>query len=135
MRLSCKYQKKGLEVTRARTAIYELLQTSTSPLSVDSISEKLKQKKIEINRSTIFRTINTFAEKNVIRKLEFDEGKFRYELFDLPHHHHLLCTKCGKMIQIVDCQIDNLEEKFSRVFNFKIVKHKLEFLGICDQCY
>ena len=135
MRLSCKYQKKGLKTTHARTVIYNLLQTNTLPLSVDAINAKLKQKEIKINRSTVFRTINTFAQKNIIRKLEFDEGKFRYELFDLPHHHHLICVKCGKIVQIADCQIDNLEKKFSRLFHFKIIKHKLEFLGICENCY
>ena len=135
MRLSCKYQKKGLKTTYARTVIYDLFQTSTSPLSVDVISQKLKLKKVKVDRSTVFRTINTFAQKNIIRKLEFDEGKFRYELFDLPHHHHLLCIKCGKVIQIADCQINNLEEKFYRLFHFKVIKHKLEFLGICEKCY
>jgi Fur family ferric uptake transcriptional regulator len=75
-----------------------------------------------------------FTEKGLTKQIQLQEGKFRYELATAAEHHHLVCTKCGDIQDISDCNIDGLEKDIEKKKKFKVTSHALEFFGLCSNC-
>jgi Fur family ferric uptake transcriptional regulator len=81
--------------------------------------------------------VNLLCELGVITKLDFYEKLYRYELSDIfaPHHHHLICKKCGSIENVFEqCLPQELEEKIRQNSGFKVESHVLEFYGVCRAC-
>lgn len=122
-----------LKVTPARLAVLEYLKQVGSPLGADSIYDHLRLEHDEADRATIYRILDTFVQKGLIKRINFGEGKYRYELAG-DDHHHLVCESCGKIEDIPDCDIQQWEEKIRARRNFLIKRHSLEFFGVCQSC-
>lgn len=127
-------EKHHIKNTPGRIAILEILQKAKKPVDIQFIIEELDKKQASIDRATVFRIINVFTEQGIVHKLEFSEGKARYELTSLPHHHHVICVNCGIVKDIEDCDVDDLEKKISKNLEFEIQTHRLEFFGLCKKC-
>ncbi len=138
MSTTINFKKDGFKKTPARTSILDIFKKAKKPIDVGGIVKRLKILKIKVDRVTVFRNINLLVNKKLINKVEFNEGKYRYEIASLPHHHHLVCTKCG---YINDIESDSLHKEISKIsntvkkiYNFKIEEHKVEFFGKCKNC-
>ncbi|MEI6533086.1 MAG: transcriptional repressor [Candidatus Roizmanbacteria bacterium] len=128
-------KKLDLKATTARKQILNLFQENPFPMDVQVIFEKLNTAGEKTDRATIYRILGTFILKGVVKQLDFQEGKFRYELASLPHHHHLICESCGHVDDVQDCVIQKeLEQYISKANNFTITTHRLDFFGQCGKC-
>lgn len=130
----CKEELKqvDLHITPARVAALEIFESHDTPVDAQHITEHL-YKEVGIDRVTVFRILNAFTEKGLIRKLEFGEGKARYEL-NKGEHHHLICEECQNIEDIDNCHIEELKEQIEKQKGFTVKKHSLEFFGICKDC-
>lgn len=133
MRDSQVLEEHGVKPTPAREKIFKLIREAKKPVDANQIMQSLA-KHDEINRVTVFRTLSLFVKKQLVLPCEFAEGKTRYELAFLPHHHHIVCTTCGAVQDIEGCEISEVEAQLSRKFNFQINAHRLEFFGLCKKC-
>jgi Fe2+ or Zn2+ uptake regulation protein len=124
----------NLRATPARIALMNLLETADKPLDVQSMIDFLEKKDIKTDPATVFRIINMFTEKGLVKPIQLNEGKFRYELKDKTDHHHLVCKLCGDIQDISDCNIDVLENDIEKKKKFKVTSHSLEFFGVCESC-
>lgn len=120
--------------TTARTTILEILRQSDKPRTVKDIIEALSKKVLDVDRTTVFRIMNAFTGRGIVRKLEFGEGNFRYELLALPHHYHTVCTQCGTIKDVEGCDVDTIEQQTATKYHFKITHHRLDFFGLCQKC-
>ena len=132
----CKTELNEVELraTPARIALLQLLEKSDKPLDVQSMIEFLEKKDIATDPATVFRIVNMFTEKGLVKPIQLHEGKFRYELKNKADHHHLVCEKCGDIQDISDCSIDALEKEIEKMKQFKVTSHSLEFFGVCKSC-
>lgn len=130
----CKSELKSvsLQVTPARLAAMQLFESHDTPLDAQHLIDHL-HKELGVDRVTVFRILNAFVEKGLIRKLEFGEGKARYEL-NKEEHHHLICESCGNIEDISDCNILALEKDIQKKKGFLVKQHSLEFFGLCKNC-
>lgn len=124
----------NLKATPARMALMNLLESSDKPLDVQTMVEYLESKEIKTDPTTVFRIVNMFTEKGLLKTIQLNEGKSRYELSSKAEHHHLLCARCGSIQDMSDCNIDVLENHIEKKKNFKVTSHSLEFFGICADC-
>ena len=124
----------ALRATPARLALMKLFEGSDQPIDVQTMIEYLEKKDIATDPATVFRIINMFTEKGLTKQIQLQEGKFRYELASKADHHHLVCTRCGNIQDMSDCNIDVLESHIEKKKNFKVTSHSLEFFGICADC-
>lgn len=133
---NCKQElnKLNLRATPARVTILKLLETELEPLDVNTIINYLKNKKIKTNSATVFRIMNAFTEKGITSKVQFREGKVRYELKSKGDHHHLVCERCENIEEVSDCAISELEKEIKRKKKFLVKSHSLEFFGLCSNC-
>ncbi len=126
-------QSSDLKATPARLAVLSFLDNNKSPLDADAIFAHLREEHDEADKATIYRILETFVAKGLLKRLEFGEGKYRYELAG-DDHHHLICENCGKIEDISDCNISDLEADIKQKKNFLVKRHSLEFYGLCQNC-
>ena len=87
--------------------------------------------------ATVYRSMHLLEGMKMVKRFDLGDGVARYELLgegDDGHHHHLVCTRCGAVVEIDECFISELEEKVAARNGFKAVSHQLEFFGICPRC-
>lgn len=123
----------GLKVTQPRLAVLSFLGHTNQPLTADEIYEHLRAEHDEADRATIYRILDSFYRKGLTTRLEFGEGKYRYELAG-DDHHHLICESCSSVTDISDCNIAELEKEITRKKGFTVKRHSLEFYGLCSSC-
>ncbi len=126
-------QKSGLKSTEARIALLTLLDREDNPLDVYSIAENLKSGGVDVDQATIYRVLDVLTQKGLISRLEFGEGKYRYEL-QKKHHHHLICQSCGRIEDVEGNFVDQIEKEIKSKNGFLIKSHSLEFFGVCKKC-
>ena len=136
MQHDCKDELRevDLKATPVRLAVMELLERSDTPIDTASIITYLKKKDIDADPATVFRSMNSFVDRGIVRQFQFAENKLRYELSSKPEHHHLVCTNCGSVEDVSDCNIDGLEKEISQKKHFAVKWHSLEFFGLCKNC-
>ncbi len=123
----------ALKVTPARVSVLSYLTQANAPIDAEKIYTHLRDEHEAADKATIYRIIDVFVKQGIIKRLEFGEGKYRYELAG-EDHHHLICENCGSLEDISDCNIEDLEKDIKRKKKFLVKKHALEFFGICKLC-
>ncbi|MDO8269358.1 MAG: Fur family transcriptional regulator [Candidatus Levybacteria bacterium] len=126
-------RSKGLRVTPARIAVLSVLEDSEHPLDITGIISKVIKLKVDADQATIYRIIENFIDKDLVKRLQFREKKFYYEAKRYDHHH-AICEKCGKIDDISNCSIDRVEREIERTKGFKVKSHSLEYFGTCKSC-
>jgi len=126
-------ENASLKTTPARLAVLSFLNENSDPLSAESIFDHVAGEHSPADRATIYRILETFFQKGIIKRLELGEGKYRYELTG-EEHHHLICESCGKIEDISDCNISEFEKEIGRKKKFTVRRHSLEFFGLCSDC-
>ncbi len=138
--LKDKLGEKNFKLTNQRKVVFEILNKKQEDhLSPEEIYEHIKDIYPEIGLATIYRTLQLFEEIGLVYKLNFDDGCYRYEILsqndkEIHQHHHLICKKCGKIIEVKEDLMNSLEEIIEKQYNFEIKNHIVKFTGICSQC-
>lgn len=132
-----KLRERDLKLTPQRTATLDVLfENQSKHLSTEDIYELVKKKYPDIGLATIYRTLQLFDEFDIIKKLNFGDGCYRYELSEEKkhQHHHLLCLGCGAVLEFDYDLLDNLENKIEKKNDFLITDHIVKFFGYCKKC-
>lgn len=129
---------KGYKLTTQRRVILDvILENQGNHLSPEEIYDKVRSEYPEIGLATVYRTLQILEQQNIISKLNFNDGCSRYEINSNTgdhHHHHLICMKCGKVIEVKLDLLENLEMEIEKEGKFKIVDHNVKFFGYCSEC-
>ena len=128
-------RKSGLRATDTRISLISLLQNAKYPLSVREIINGLGRK--DFDQVTVYRTVNSFKNKGVVREVDFHGDLPRYEMIDSKNnHHHIICTGCRRIEDFTICEAKKIEKKvLSRSERFsKITDHSFDFYGLCNEC-
>jgi Fe2+ or Zn2+ uptake regulation protein len=120
-----------LPLTAQRRVVLETLPRFSHP-TVDEIWEEVQKALPEISRTTVYRILETFARLKVIRKVCHPGAVARYE-DRTSRHHHLLCLRCGKMVDLVDPALDEIEIPGAET-GFRIEDYSIQFHGLCRRC-
>jgi Fur family ferric uptake transcriptional regulator len=95
----------------------------------------VKKKNPSIGTATIYRTLKLLRESGLCRELKLDDDTKRYEhLYGHEHHDHIICTSCGRLVEVLEPEIEKLQEKLAKTHGFLIKNHKLEMYGLCKRC-
>ncbi len=127
-------KQKGYRITQARSAIIDLLENMDRPISAKALHTMLERIGISVNVTTVYREIDFLLAENVIEKVPLKDTELHYEMKGRPHHHHLLCTKCGSIEDISLESEQVLLEEAHTVSSYKINRHSLAFYGKCPNC-
>lgn len=131
--------QNGYKSTVQRNLVFEILMEHMDKhLSTEEVYDLIKDKNPNMGIATIYRTLQLFEEIGLVYKHNFDDGCSRYEIMsennEIHQHHHLLCKKCGNIIEVKEDLMNSLEEIIEKQYNFEILNHVVKFTGICSQC-
>jgi Fe2+ or Zn2+ uptake regulation protein len=120
--------------TRTKEAVVQVLQTFAAPVALNELYKFIKVSLPKTAFSTIFRIVQQLEVEGKVIRIDWRERGSRYEWAGLPHHHHLVCTACGQIVDVDDALLDFNEEKITKATGFAIKRHSIEMEGICAQC-
>jgi Fe2+ or Zn2+ uptake regulation protein len=125
-------QEVGIEPTSNRLLIFSQFINTHKPLSALTILNVIKDRRI--HRATVFRCIKLLEEKKLLKRVDFMEGEYRYELSSLPHHHHAVCKTCGAVERVDTCTVEELRKQLKKQIGFQVINHSFELFGVCKKC-
>lgn len=126
-----------LRLTKTRKALVALFFQYETPISVQDILYELQKVQITVNKTTVYRELRRLQEKGIVGVVSLGDRKQYYELASRGHHHHLICLQCER-VDDVDMDEKRLfmeEKKVSREKGFTVLRHSLEFFGLCRNCH
>jgi len=124
----------GERVTRQRLLVANALAANGRQLTADQLYRSLRRQEPRIGRATVFRTLETLVEAGVARRLELDGHVYAYVACLPAHHHHLACTRCGRVEEIDEAYIRPIADRLARDLGFEIDDARLDFYGRCATC-
>ncbi len=124
----------GERVTRQRLLIAEALIAASEQLSAQELYDRLRPDHPEIGRATVFRVLEALVSAGVARRLERSGHVYAYVACEPEHHHHLVCTGCGRVEEIGEPLIARLTGGVARQHGFTIDDATLDFYGRCARC-
>ncbi len=127
--------QKGLRLTRQRRLILEAFLGGRGHLSSEELYQRVRRKDPSIGRATVYRTLKLLTSSGLAREVDFGEGLSRYEhLWGHAHHDHLICTSCGRTLEVMDTEIERLQERLAQRHGFSLTGHKMDLYGLCPRC-
>lgn len=129
--------EKDYKLTPQRRIILQaFMNNAERHLSAEDIYSIVKAENPDIGLATVYRTLELLAEIGVLQKLNFGDGRSRYEFAEDEehHHHHLICLCCGEVMEFTDDLLESLETTIAGKTDFKIIDHQLKFYGYCKKC-
>jgi Fur family ferric uptake transcriptional regulator len=129
--------------TGARQEVFDLLVKTEQHLSAQDIHRLCRDSSSDIGLTTIYRTLELLDKAGLVRKVYSGDGHVRFEYrrgAHADHHHHLICSGCGQILNYRDFEQEELElvrrteELLSRKHGFLIRDHNIEFIGLCPEC-
>ena len=95
----------------------------------------LRERDVHVSRSTVYRTMNILYQHDLVRRMNIGDGKWRYEHWlDCHQHDHLICIRCGTIVEFMNPQIEEIQKDVADKFNYKLVRHVHQLFGLCKQC-
>lgn len=123
-------EAKGLRMTEQRRTIAAVLEDSDDHPDVEELYARASAADPRISLATVYRTVKLFEEAGILEKLEFGDGRARYEDAEREHHDHLIDIQSGEVIEFVDEEIEALQEKIAAKLGYELRGHKLELYGV-----
>lgn len=129
-------KENKLKFTKQREVVLSFLYDNSGHFTPEELHFRLKEKypNITIGIATVYRTLALLENSQIVTSISFGQDGKKYELGIKNHHDHLICTKCGKIIEFFDELIEKQQEKIAKKFNFKMETHSMKILGLCQKC-
>jgi len=125
----------GVRVTSQRLAIAGALLDAADHVTAEELRHTLAKRGMRIGLATVYRTLNLLCECDLAARRRFGADTFRFEpIHRRPHHDHLVCVRCGKVMEFERPEIEELQQKVFAENGFRVHSHRLELYGICGPC-
>lgn len=124
----------GLRSTRQRTAVARLLDSIDDFRSAQEIHEELRRRGDGIGLTTVYRTLQSLADAGEIDVLRTGTGEAMYRRCSLHHHHHLVCRRCGRTVEVEGPTVERWAERVAEDNAFSEISHTVEIFGTCADC-
>ena len=125
----------GCRVTAQRLLLLKLLHDCDGHAAADDLYQMARARDPRLSLSTVYRTLNRLKEVGLIDELHLDEEHHHYELADKGTHHHLICQRCGKVMEIKCFLVGEILSHIEQEHDFKVTDMQVEFSGYCADCW
>jgi len=121
---------KGLRMTDQRRTIADVLEGSDDHPDVEELYARASARDPNISIATVYRTVKLFEEAGILERVDFGDGRARYEDADREHHDHLIDLNSGQVIEFLDPELEALQEKIAERLGYRLKGHRLELYGV-----
>ncbi len=128
-------KEAGYKITNARRTVLEVLCENHRHLTSADVLEQVEERDSDIGRASVFRTLDLLTELAIIRPTYLTPHTPNYILMpDNGHHAHIVCPQCDLVIELGDCEIEDLIQSIADRHDLQITGHLLELYGVCADC-
>jgi len=125
--------QRNLRHTRQRDAILDAFLEATGHITSEEIYERARQKHPSIGYTTVYRTMKLLCDAGLANERRFEDGVARYEIRH-EHHDHLVCVRCGKIVEFECHMIEGAQNDIADRYGFQVLRHRHELYGHCESC-
>jgi len=123
-------EAKGLRMTEQRRIIARVIGAADDHPDVEQLYARAVLIDPRVSIATIYRTVKLFEESGILDRLEFGDGRARYEDAERDHHDHMIDVNTGEVIEFIDPEIEALQERIAAKLGYRLVDHRLELFGV-----
>ncbi|MHC4310512.1 MAG: Fur family transcriptional regulator [Planctomycetota bacterium] len=128
-------RENGKLHSKQREQILEIFLKTEQHPTINDLHDLVKKRDPKIGLATVYRTMEVICNAGLARKVDFGGSTKRYEhKHKHQHHDHLVCLKCGRIIEVMSPGIEKLQERLAKKHKFSAVRHRMEIFGICRSC-
>ena len=129
-------KESGLKYTRQREIVLNILYHSDTHFTPESLYMEIKRKEPNLNVgiATVYRTLNLLEESEMVTSISFGAAGKKFELANKPHHDHLICKNCGKIVEFENSIVERQQALIAKEHKFKLTGHLMQLYGICETC-
>lgn len=126
----------ALKYTKQREAVLKVLYNNEEHFTPEGLYNKVKESHPELNVgiATVYRTLNLLEESDLVTSISFGAQGKKYEIATKPHHDHMICRHCSKIIEFKDDTIERKQKTVAKKHDFKLTGHLMQLYGICSSC-
>ena len=126
-------EEHQLKHTKQREAILDVFLGITGHIASDELFQRVKSRHPHIGFTTVYRTMKIFCEAGLAVERAFEDGVTRYEI-PHEHHDHLVCVRCGRIVEFECSMIESAQERIAKEYGFRLLRHRHELYGHCSDC-
>lgn len=128
-------KNSGMLHSKQREQILDIFLKTEKHPTISDLYELARKKNSKIGLATVYRTMRAICDAGLAREADFGDGVMRFEHnYQHQHHDHLVCLKCGRVIEVTSPKIEKLQESLVKKHNFIATRHRLEIFGTCRAC-
>jgi len=124
----------GYRVTGPRRAVADLISDQDGHFTAAELETVARQRRLGISRATLFRALDLLTELQVLERLDLPSGEHAYVPCATAHHHHVVCSRCGRTTDVEDSGVAEAVAEIARRSGYRIDTHRLELFGLCRHC-
>ena len=126
--------RAGYRATAARRAVVDLIVGREGHFTAADLVDAARARGLGIGRATIFRTLDVLADLRAVERLDLPSGEHAYVACEPVHHHHVVCSRCGRSSDADDAGLRAVVRDIERQTGYRIEEHRLELFGLCSAC-
>jgi len=126
--------RAGYRLTEPRRALATLIADQDGHFTAAELVAIARTRRLGVGRATVFRTLETLEEIGAIERLDLPTGEHAYVGCEPAHHHHIVCSRCGRSVEIDDAGLRPVVREVARQTGFRVDEHRLELFGLCPTC-
>jgi Fur family ferric uptake transcriptional regulator len=127
-------QRAGQRLTAPRRAVADLIAAREGHFTAAQLEDDARRRQLDVGRATIFRALDLFASLGLVERIDLPGGDHAYVACDPIHHHHAICTGCGRSFDVADRGLAEILGEIGRRSSFRVTEHRLEIFGLCAAC-
>jgi len=128
------FEAASYRLTDPRRALARLVASHDGHFSADELLTESRRARLGVTRATIFRSLDVLAELGVVERLDLPSGEHAFVACEPVHHHHIVCSSCGRSTGVPDHGLEGVAESIGRATGYRIDTHRLELFGLCPEC-
>lgn len=129
------FRQEQIDSLDERIAVLDAFLQTEQHVSAEQMRSELKKQGHDLDLDFIGETLELMCRYGFAQKNRFKNGAPLYEHRHLGQHHdHMICTKCGRIIEFEDSRLEDLQVEVAHSYGFHMLQHKMDIYGICDQC-
>lgn len=124
----------GRRRSRSRARVAQMVMARTGPFTAAELVAEGRARRPRVARATVFRALDLFQALGLVEQLDLPGGGHAYVRCLPAHHHHLVCSRCGRTVEVPDLGLTDVTAEIHRRTGFRIDEHRLELFGRCPRC-
>lgn len=127
-------ENAGERTTGPRRTVATLIDDRAAHFTAAEILADARARRLRIGRATVFRTLELFSEMGLLERLDLPSGEHAYVACAPRHHHHVICSRCGRTAEVADLGLAAVVDEASTRTGYQVDDHRLELYGLCPAC-